>query len=124
MQKILLFGEAEKGRFCTPQVITQLPHLFETFGNPPKDSWGLLYGIQALLYGRELTYFRVEQEGFSVGDYQRGARLLGSEIHPTAVCLPGVGDKQIIDAFIPQCQKLKSFLLITEGDLFDYLTSK
>lgn len=127
MYRIFLFGEAEKGRFCTPHPIHQLSQLLETLGHPPGDSQGIHYAVQALLFQRELIFFRVEQEGFSREDYQRGMQLLeqeGKNMQLTAICLPGVGDRQILDPMTPLCLQLDSLLIIREGDLFDYLTSK
>lgn len=122
---IFLFGEAEKGEFCTPILCKSLPHLAEILGNPPEQSQGILYAVQALLYERELIYFRVKEEGFSVQDYMRGLKILqNKEIVPilSAICMPGVGDNTIIDATNPVCVLHKSCLIITEKDLYDFLT--
>lgn len=73
---IFLFGEAEKGDFCTPLRCKSLPHLAETFGNPPEESLGILYAVQALMFERDLIYFRVKEEGFSIQDYMQGIHLL------------------------------------------------
>jgi len=123
---IFLFGEAEKGEFCTPLLCKSLPHLADLLGNPPEDSQGILYAVQALLFERELIYFRVKEEGFSVQDYKRGIKILcNRELIPSvsAVCMPGVGDNEIIDAASPACQMHKSALIITEKDLYDFLTN-
>lgn len=123
---IFLFGEAEKGDFCTPLICKSLPQLADTLGNPPEESLGILYAVQALLYERELIFFRVKEEGFSTQDYMRGLKLLqNKEITPhlAAICMPGVGDVEIIDATNPVCSLHKSSLIITEKDLYDYLTS-
>ncbi len=122
---IFLFGEAEKGEFCTPLICRSLTQLVETFGHPPGESKGILYAVQALLYERELIYFRVKEEGFSMHDYMRGLRILSSPEPPltlSAICMPGVGDASIIDASQAVCQAHKSFLIIDEHDLYDYLT--
>lgn len=124
---VFLFGAAEKGEHCIPYLCKSLPQLLDTFGNPPQDSLGLLYAVQALLYDRELIYFRVEEEGFSKQDYMRGIRLLQNKEIPlqlSALCLPGVGDPEIIDAISTVCQTHKTPLVINEKDLYDYLTSK
>lgn len=125
-QVIFLFGEAEKGEFCTPLVCKSLPQLAETLGNPPEDSRGILYAVQTLLYDRELIFFRVKEEGFSTDDYMRGLKLLQDKkaFSPlSAICMPGVGDGQIIDASSPVCSLHRSCLIIDEKDLYDYLTS-
>ena len=122
---IFLFGEAEKGEFCTPLLCKSLPQLAETFGNPPEESLGILYAVQALMYERELIFFRVKEEGFSIPDYMRGIRLLKNQdafLGLAAICLPGVGDEEIIDATSPICTLRHSLLITTEKDLYDYLT--
>jgi len=122
---IFLFGEAEKGDFCTPMHCHSLVQLVETFGHPPEESKGILYAVQALLYDRELIFYRVKEEGFSMHDYMRGLRLLSNRDIPltlNAICMPGVGDASIIDASQAVCQVHKSFLIIDEKDLYDYLT--
>lgn len=127
MHRIFLFGEAEKGRFCTPFCISHIGQLLEILGHPPCDTQGISYAIQALLFKRELLFFRIEQEGFSKEQYLRGIDLLNREgltLQLTAVGLPGVGDKEIIEAITPFCITSKSLLVLTQGDLFDYLTSK
>lgn len=122
---IFLFGEAEKGDFCAPKHCKSLTQLVETFGHPPKESKGILYAVQAILYERELIYFRVKEEGFSLHDYMRGLRMLSTPEIPltlSAICMPGVGDASIIDASQAICQVHKSCLIIDEHDLYDYLT--
>ena len=122
---IFLFGEAEKGEFCTPLLCKSLPQLAETFGNPPEESLGISYAVQALMYERELIFFRVKEEGFSIPDYMRGIHLLKNKevfTQLSAICMPGVGDAEIIDATNPICSLYHSLLITTEKDLYDYLT--
>ena len=124
---IALFGEAEKGPFRTPLTLKELPQLFESFGHPPGDSEGLFFAIQSLLYAREVIYFRVEQEGFSKTDYFFSLKTLIDRqqlrcLH--ALCLPGVGDHEIIDAFQNICRIHDSLLIISQKDLYDYLTCR
>ena|SRR5579871_4832897 len=124
-RKIFLFGEAEKGEYCTPLLCKSLPQLAETFGNPPEESLGILYAVQALMYERELIFFRVKEEGFSIPDYMRGIRILENKeaFHDlAAICMPGVGDAGIIDATSPICSLYCTLLITTEKDLYDYLT--
>jgi hypothetical protein len=123
---VFLFGEAEKGEFCTPLICKSLPQLADTLGNPPEESQGILYAVQALLFERELIFFRVKEEGFSTQDYMRGLKLLQNKegILPiSAICMPGVGDAQILEATSPVCSLHKSFLIINQKDLYDFLTS-
>src|ERR1700733_7068507 len=101
-----------------------LMQLVETFGHPPGESKGILYAVQALLYERDLIYFRVKEEGFSPHDYMRGLRILSNQELPltlSAICMPGVGDASIIDASQMVCQVHRSFLIVNEHDLYDYL---
>ena len=122
---IALFGEAEKGKFNTAYHCESLPQLVDTLGNPPPESRGLYYAVQALLFERNLIFFRVEEEGFSFQDYLLGLRMLENRDLVTdiaAICLPGVGDTEIIDAAVPLCQQHNSIIITTEPDLYDYLT--
>lgn len=125
-QRVFLFGEAEKGAMCTPIKLNSLPAVLEKLGYPPSDSSGIDYAIQTILFNRELIFFRVQEEGFSLSDYYDGVKLLynsGDKLLPSAICLPGVGDPHIIEALTPISKKLDSLLLITERDLYDYLTN-
>jgi len=124
-QTIFLFGEAEKGDFCTPIFCRSLAQLADTVGNPPEETLGILYAVQALMYEKELIFFRVKEEGFSTQDYMKGLKILQNKNltnHLTAICMPGVGDIEIIDATQPICTLYKSCLIVTEKDLYDYLT--
>lgn len=123
---IALFGEAGRGEFRTAYYCRTLDQLAEHLGEPPSaDSKGLDFAIQALLYKRGVVYFRVHEEGFSIQDYLSGLNSLEKkELFPTisAICLPGVGSAEIIQATDPVCSIYQSFLILTEKDLYDYLT--
>jgi hypothetical protein len=123
---VALFGESEKGQFQVPHYVNELPQLVDRLGNPPPESEGLFFAIQALLFQRELIYFRVEAEGYSDPDYFLGLKHLGDrkktkKLH--AVCLPGVGDSKIIHATNAICEMHGSLLITSQKDLYDYLTS-
>jgi hypothetical protein len=123
--KVFLFGEAEKGDFCVPYHCHSLAELAEVFGNPPEETLGLIYAVQALLYQRELIYFRVQEEGFSTADYMKGIQFLRKKEHArglSAIGMPGVGDAEILQATIPICSLHNTLLITTEKDLYDYLT--
>jgi hypothetical protein len=97
----------------------------DVLGHPPPESVGLSYAVQALLFGRELIYFRVKEEGFSVADYMRGFRLLENRelfCHLKAIGVPGVGDQEIIEAASAVCQLYRSILITTERDFYDLMT--
>lgn len=124
-RSLLVFGEAEKGEYCTPIYCRTVSQLVDLIGIPSKDSQGVHYAVQSLLYERELYYFRVREEGFSKEDYLRGLQLLTTYTLPantSALCLPGVGDTEIIQATSPLCNHYNLFLIMGEGDLYDYLT--
>ncbi len=125
-QIMALFGEAEKGAFKIPHVLRKLPQLVDLLGNPPQESEGLFFAIQAILYNRELLYFRVGEEGFSRIDYFSGLKYLEDrdkvkQVH--AICLPGVGDPEILGASEKICQIHKSLLITNQKDLYDFLTA-
>jgi hypothetical protein len=124
---IFLFGAAERGELCTPLYLTSLEQVLDFLGNPPENSDGIRYAVQALLYQQNLIYFRVAEEGFSTEDYIQGLRFLKQKnLHTslTAIGMPGVGDQEIIQAAIPICHLHQSILLVSEKDLYDYLTAK
>ena len=121
-----LFGEAEKGEFEKAYYCKNLDQLLECFGHPPRESHGLDYAIQALLYQCHLLFFRVREEGFSEQDYFHGIKLLKNQaVIPEimAICMPGVGNGEILNAAVPICHLYHSILVISEADLYDYFSS-
>lgn len=128
MHTIALFGEAQKGEFQRGYFCTNLADLSGHFGEPPsRESLGLQFAIQALLYQRGVIFFRVREEGFSTKDYLKGLNLLEQpefKGNLSAICLPGVGNSEIIEATTPVCQLHGSFLIVTQRDLYDYLTDR
>lgn len=122
---VALFGESEKGEFQTAYYCTNLPQLVEHLGNPPPQTNGLFFAVQALMFKRDILFFRVREEGFSHQDYFNGLKLLGTQkIIPQidAIGMPGVGDIEIIQATTPLCLLYHSVLIMTESDLYDYMT--
>lgn len=128
MHTIALFGESQKGKFQTAYFCKTLVQLSDLLGEPPSnDCQGLSFAIQALLFEMGVVYFRVHEEGFSTQDYIKGLNFLENKSkfpEITAICLPGVGNAEIIEASIPICSLHKSLLVLTERDLYDYLTGK
>ena len=124
-QVIALFGESEKGQFKTPYFLKEISQLMDLLGNPPEESLGLFFAIQALLFQRELIFFRVEEEGFSFPDYVLGLRYLEENRTDKlqAICMPGVGDPEIIDFSQNSLQIHNNFLITNEKDFYDYLSS-
>lgn len=122
---LFLFGEAEKGPFCTPILISSLAELSSTLGHPPEDTMGIFYAVQALLYNRDLIFYRVKEEGFSTPDYMNGIRIINNHNiirDIAAVCVPGVGNRQIIEAVDSVCLHRGTFLIASDKDLYDFLT--
>ncbi len=127
LYNVALFGEAQRGEYQAAYYCKTLADLSEHLGEPPsQDARGLQFAIQAILYQRGVLFFRVHEEGFSMQDYVRGLSLLEKQQVPnlTAICLPGVGNQEIIDATAPVVEAHKSFLIISEKDLYDFLTFK
>ena len=125
-QTIVLFGESQKGEFETAYYCETLPELEEFLGNPPPATMGLHLAVQALLYHFNLIFFKVREEGYSYQDYFLGLRLLQSQrsfSHLAALGIPGVGNHEIIQVFTPFCSMHHTVLIMSESDLFDYLSS-
>jgi hypothetical protein len=127
MGSIALFGEAQRGQFDAAYICHNLEQLSNYLGEPPhQDAKGLIFAIQMLLYNYGIVFFRVHEEGFSIQDYTRGLAFLeNKELFPEilALCLPGVGNKEIFDATIDVCHIHGSLIITTEKELYDYLTS-
>lgn len=124
---IFLFGAAEKGASCSPICLNSMEELLHQLGHPPHESEGIHYAIQALLFQRGLIYFRVAEEGFGLGDYMLGLKWLKTNsLQPrlSAICLPGVGDEEIIQGATSICLQHRCLLIISAKDLYDYLTVK
>ncbi|MCE2983233.1 MAG: hypothetical protein LW832_06670 [Parachlamydia sp.] len=123
---IAIFGEAERGEFHTAYLCEELAELDRFLGNPPAESRGLDYAVQALLFKRHLVFLRVMEEGYSTEDYLAGIKLLKEQClipNLDAICIPGVGDQRILDAIQPLCVHYHSILISNEADFYDYLTS-
>lgn len=123
---VALFGEAEKGELRTAYFCQTLADLEAQLGNPPAESLGLFFAVQTLLYQHNLIFFRVREEGLSVADYLGGLDLLHNGQLPfslSAIGIPGVGSKEILQAATPLCLIHHSILITSESDLYDYLTA-
>jgi hypothetical protein len=123
---VALFGEAEKGEFQTAYFCENLTQLDEYFGNPPPESRGLFYAVQAILFKRKLIFIRVSEEGFSTHDYMTGIKMLEKQElipHIDAICTPGVANQEIYNAIKPLCDVHHCILITNESDFYDYLTN-
>lgn len=123
---LALFGEAEKGTLHGGVHCRTLPQLIDIYGHPPPSSQGLVLAIQSLLYGRELIYFRVREEGYSLEDYFEAIKHLEKSDWVSkiaAFAIPGVGDEGVFRAILPLCNTHHSLIITTQSDLYDYLTS-
>lgn len=122
---IALFGEAEKGAFARGYLCQTLEELKYFLGEPPPDSQGLHFAVQSLMYGSQLLFFRVLEEGYSVDDYQKGLQILEEKLtsfNLNALAVPGVGDELIINESSEICEANQSILIVSESDLYDFLT--
>lgn len=122
---LVLFGEAEKGEMQAFTPCHNVDELLEKLGHPPPNTLGIYYAIQALLYSRQLLFFRVREEGFSAEDYLKGLWLLQEEElgrQLQAVCMPGVANEEILREVWPFCKQRGTALVVSESDLYDYLT--
>jgi hypothetical protein len=122
---IALFGESERGEYGTAHLLSSVDELADKLGQPPAESVGLHLAIRTLLYHQQVIFLRVEEEGYSTEDYLIGLDVLRNKPLPllNALCLPGVGDAEIIAAGTRICLLHRSLLLFSEADLYDYLTS-
>lgn len=126
MDPVALFGEAERGEYQKAYFCKNLTQLVDCLGNPPAESKGLFYATQTLLYQRDLIFFRVREEGFSLQDYFQGLQWLQSQdVIPklSAICVPGVGNREVIDVVTSVCVFYHSILITTESDFYDYMTA-
>ncbi len=123
---IAIFGESKEGPLKTLLLLRSLPNIVEIIGNPTETGLGVHMAIQAMLFGREVLFYRIEEEGFQRENYAFGCKLL--ETHPrkddlAAIALPGVGDSTILSL----AQKIipsGTILLLTEKDLYDFTTQR
>lgn len=126
LMTLVLFGEAEKGNLCRGVFCRTLDQLIDVYGHPPPATKGLLLAIQSLLYGTELVYFRVREEGYSVEDYFEAIHQIEKSDWTTPISafgIPGVGDNEIITALTPLCTLHHSLIITTQSDFYDYITS-
>ena len=120
---IALFGEAEKGALCSLLTFSHLPILAESLGHPPDGTYGIHMAVQTLMFEKDLIYIRVQEEGFSIQDYKKGLHLL-QQASPklSAICMPGMGNSDILNQAIEVCHAQGAILITTEKDFYDYMT--
>lgn len=124
---VALFGEAERGDFKTAHICRTLEELVDHCGEPPRESKGLYCAVQVLLYQHDLIFFRVKEEGFSLADYFFGLKLLAERDFQetlTAICIPGVGDQEVILAAKKVCSLHHSLIITSEKDFYDLMTDQ
>src|SRR5690606_38386883 len=115
----------EKRDYHSAYLCHGLAQVLDNLGHPPPCTLGMIYAVQALLYNRDSLFFRVREEGFSPQDYLSGLHFLEKKRVPapiSAICLPGVGNTEIIEAVVPVCATHHSLLITNEADFYDYLT--
>lgn len=124
---VAVFGEAEKGSFESAYLCSSLTDLYNNFGHGRDSPSGISLAVQAIMQGYDILFFRVKEEGFFIDSYFFGLHFLNTQTSLTniiALALPGVGDFNIIEASLALCRKLKSLLLFSDQDLYDFLTFK
>lgn len=122
---VALFGEAEKGKHRHLHFFSSLPELANTLGNPTQDSQAIHLAVQILLFEQNLIFYKIEEEGFSKAEYLYGMQLLKKSNQVknlSAICLPGVGDKEILDIATNLCLAYKAIIITSEKDFYDYMT--
>lgn len=122
---IFIFGQAEKGVFCRPTYLKNVVDLLHNFGHPPELTSGISFAVQSLLLKKPCIFYRVEEEGYSLNDYLKGLDILKSDwenVKLEAIGMPGVGNPRVIENTERFCLKKRSLILVTQTDLFDYLT--
>lgn len=116
---IVVFGQSQKGVKNGLIALKSIPEVLDNLGQKT-EGHGLVIAIETILSLRPLFFFRVTQEGFNVEEYVAGlGHLESSNAKVLAIALPGVGDPEIIGRARTACLKTNSYLLISEGDLFD-----
>ncbi len=123
---IALFGEAQKGDFSDLVTLHSLEKLHEVFGMPPGTTQGMWFSIQFLMQNEMIYFYRVKEEGFSSHCYHQGLNVLEKQIlqYPLkAICMPGVGDRDIIDRATNLCKRRSIIFLCTQSDFYDYATN-
>jgi len=122
---VAVFGESERGDYCRPYCCRNMNQLYEIFGQPVPETAGIHFAVQVLMHDFALIFYRVREEGHSFQDYFEGLWQL--EIHSdeselSAIGLPGVGNGEVIESISSICATHHSILIISESDLYDYLT--
>ncbi|MDD6309452.1 MAG: hypothetical protein PUA53_00235 [Chlamydia suis] len=124
---VAVFGEAEKGSFDAGYLCSSLTDLHTNLGHGRDSPSGISLAVRAIMQGYNILFFRVKEEGFFIDSYFFGLHFLSTQSPPTniiALALPGVGDYNIIEASLALCRRLKSILLFSDQDLYDFLTFK
>lgn len=124
---VTLAGEAEHGEICRGYLCSSLIELWDIFGEPPNESEGLIFAVQSLLLGKKVLYYRIDEEGFSKEEYDICLKNLDTVIPNNtslgALFLPKVGSIELIQMSLHVCLRHTGILIMTEKELFDYLTA-
>ncbi len=121
---ISIFGLAEQGDLYRHIHLKSLQDLLLTLGQPGEGSIAIELAVQALMHERPVLFYRVKEEGFEDEFYLRGLRDLKKQNLKTtlsAIALPGVGSRPVIDEAALICKKESSILIMNQQDLYDYL---
>lgn len=123
---IAIFGEAEIGSFKSLITLNSIPELTDKLGRPTKKGIGIHMAIQAILYDREILYYRIpNEEEPSCKEYLHGLNLLGRStfINPlVAIALPAVNHRDILYRAKHLCHHCKILFLPNERDLYNFIS--
>lgn len=126
-KNVLIFGESVEGEFQRPFLIKSLPDLATIFGEPTKTGLGIHMAIQSLLFGHNIFFYRVSEEGNNKEQYLQGFKLFEREAFSSslsAIALPGVGSLEILHAANILSELHKVLIITTEKDLYDLITNR
>ena len=122
---VLIFGESTAGKIQNLLLINTLPNLAVHLGEPTPTGVGIHLAVQALLFKKDVLFYKVSEEGMNSDQYLFGFKLLEKEplkLPLAAIALPGVGSGEILEMATHLCNLHKSVLILNENDLYDLMT--
>lgn len=121
---VAIFGESRKGEFLKLFYINTLPDLATHLGEPTASGIGIHMAIQSLLFQKDILYIKVLEEGYDLEHYSVGIREIENktDLLISAIALPGVGSNEILKKASLLAKKKKAVLILTEKDLYDFMT--
>lgn len=123
-KSIVIFGESTKGEFLNLFPIRTLPDLSTFLGGPTSSGIGIHMAIQSLLFEKEVLFIKVFEEGYDLDHYSLGLKEIdrNPDLLIDAIALPGAGSNEIVKKASLLAKKKKAFIVLTEKDLYDFMT--